>query len=122
MNQCFSLMFGLTLLAGNFCAADLRDVIAHPQRFDGRQVDLIGVVRCTGYVYLFDDLQAAGKLDLSKAFLLRQNHVLSRTHKEYREFDRQWVRASGVISSKPHAEWDGGFGLLLQHLELLRDR
>jgi len=99
--------------------ADLRDVLAHPENYNQRRVDLVGIARVPGYFYLFADVSAATKTDLSKALLVRKNNFAGN---EYRELDRQWVRVTGVISSKPRHGWDPGTGVLLDRAQLLRDR
>src|SRR5882724_8955350 len=98
---------------------ELRDVIAHPEKYDGRQVDLVGIARVPGYFYLFANVEAAARTDLSKALLIRQNSFAG---KEYREADRQWVRITGVMSSQQYRGWDSGTGVLLKRVQLLRDR
>jgi hypothetical protein len=99
--------------------ADLRDVVAHPEKYNGRQVDLIGIARVPGYFYLFADKTAAAKTDLSKALLIRQNNFAER---QYRAADRQWVRVTGVMSSESRRGWGPGTGVLLKRVQLLRDR
>lgn len=98
---------------------DLQDVIANPEKYSGRQVDLIGIARVPGYFYLFPDVKAAAKTDLSKALLIRKNNFAGN---EYRELDRQWVRVIGAVSSEPRVGWDPGNGVLLQRVEIVRDR
>ena len=46
--------------------ADLQDVLAHPEKYDECQVDLVGIARVPGYFYLFADIDAAAKTNLSK--------------------------------------------------------
>jgi hypothetical protein len=99
--------------------ADLRDLLAHPEKYNDRQVDLVRIARVPGYFYLFADIKAAAKTDLSKAILIRQNNFAG---KQYREADRQWVRVTGVMSSEPRRGWDPGTGVLLKRAQLLRDR
>ena len=98
---------------------DIRDVLAHPEKYNERQVELVGIARVPGYFYLFANVEAAAKSDLSKALLIRRNNFAGR---EYREADRQWVRVKVVMSSQPHRGWDPGTGILLKRVKLLRDR
>jgi hypothetical protein len=113
--MCFSVVLG----SGTALGADFADVLATPDKYDGHNVELIGIARVPGYFYLFADLEAAAKTDLSKALLVRKNNF---TQPEYRELDRQWVRVTGIMSSQPRPGWDPGTGLLLDHVELVRDR
>jgi hypothetical protein len=99
--------------------ADLRDVLASPEKYKGREVDLIGIARVPGYFYLFADPDAAADTNLSKALLIRKNNFGGI---EYRDLDRQWVRITGVMSSEPRRGWDPGEGVLLSRAELLTDR
>ena len=99
--------------------ADFADVLATPDRYDGHKLELVGIARVPGYFYLFADVEAAAKTDLSKALLVRKNNF---AQPEYRELDRQWVRVTGVMSSRPRPGWDPGTGLLLDHVEPLHDR
>jgi hypothetical protein len=67
----------LTLLIAGSDAVfgiELRDVLAHPEKYDRRDVNLFGIARVPGYFYLFGDIKAAAKTDLSKALLIRQNN------------------------------------------------
>lgn len=100
-------------------ATDLRDVLMHPEKYEKREVDLVGIARVPGYFYLFADINAAAKTDLSKALLIRQNNFAG---EGYREADRQWVGVTGVMSSTPRRGWDPGTGVLLKRVQLLRDR
>lgn len=109
----------VTLATTTASGTDLRDVLAHPEKYDGREVDLVGIARVPGYFYLFPDINTAAKTDLSKALLIRQNNFAG---KEYREADRQRVRVTGVMSSQLRRGWDSGTGVLLAHAQLLRDR
>jgi len=94
-------------------------VLTHPEKYEKREVDLIGIARVPGYFYLFADIKAAAKTDLSKALLIRQNNFAG---KEYREADRQWVGVTGVMSSAYRRGWDTGTGVFLKSVRLLRDR
>ncbi|MGE5215076.1 MAG: hypothetical protein ACM3NN_15460 [Nitrospirota bacterium] len=98
---------------------DLRDVLAHPEKYEGREVDLIGIARVPGYFYLFADIDAAAKTDLAKGVLIRQNNFAGQG---YREADRQWVRVTGRMSSHEYRGWDAGTGVLLKRVQFLRDR
>ena len=100
-------------------STELHDVLANPEKYNRRQVELVGIARVPGYFYLFGNVKAAAKTDLSKAILIRQNNFVG---KEYREADRQWVRVTGVMSSDLHRGWDSGTGVLLKRVQLLRDR
>lgn len=117
--DCLLTFLFLALGFGTALAIDLPEVLANPNKYDGRHVELIGIARVPGYFYLFAELDAAAKTDLSKALLVRKNNF---TQPEYRELDRQWVRVTGLISSKPSRGWDPGTGILLERLELLHDR
>jgi hypothetical protein len=114
----FLIWFLIALRTSTAVGTDLRHVLAHPEKYKGREVDLIGIARVPGYFYLFADIEAAAKTDLSKALLIRQNNF---AEKEYREADRQWLRVTGVISSKLRRGWDPGTGVLLQRAQILRD-
>lgn len=107
------------LWSGTVFGTDFIDVLATPEKYEGRQIELIGIARVPGYFYLFADLNAAAKRDLSKALLVRKNNF---TQPEYRELDRQWVRVTGVMSSQPRRGCDPGAGVLLEHIAVLRDR
>jgi hypothetical protein len=120
MKLCRHLIY-LLLAAGteSVFGADLQDVLAHPEKYDECQVDLVGIARVPGYFYLFADIDAAAKTDLSKALLIRMNNFAG---KGYRELDRQLVRITGLMSSKPRRGWDPDTGVLLERAELLQDR
>lgn len=109
----------LALGSGTVFGTDLRDVLAHPENYEGRHIQLVGIARVPDYFYLFADVSAAARTDLSKALLVRKNNFAGH---EYRELDRQWVRVTGVISSKPRHGRDPGAGLLLDRAELLQNR
>ena len=111
--------FLIALRTSTVFGTDLRHVLAHPEKYEAHEVDLVGIARVPGYFYLFADIEAAAKTDLSKALLIRQN---SFAEKEYREADRQWVRVTGVISSKARRGWDPGPGVLLRRAQIQRDR
>jgi hypothetical protein len=115
------LLICLTIAVGESTAfsTDLQDVLAHPESYNERQVEVIGIARVPGYFYLFADINSAANTDLSKALLIRKNNFAGN---EYRDLDRQWVRVTGVLSSEPRVGWDPGSGILLQRAELLRDR
>jgi len=115
----FLLLLWIALPFGTSRATDLGDVLANPNKYDGRRAELIGIARVPGYFYLFADLDAAAQTDVSKALLVRKNNF---TQPEYRELDRQWVRVTGMISAQPRRGWDPGTGILLDHVERLRDR
>jgi len=114
-------LISLLLAAGteSVFGADLEDVLAQPEKYDECQVDLVGIARVPGYFYLFADTDAAAKTDLSQALLIRMNNFAG---KGYRELDRQWVRVTGLMSSKPRLGWDPDTGVLLERAEILRDR
>lgn len=116
---CFLTCVWIALASGALLATDLADVLANPNKYDRRHVELVGIARVPGYFYLFADMDAAAKTDLSKALLIRKNNF---TQPEYRELDRQWVRVTGVMSEQPKRGWDPGGGVLLDRVELLRDR
>src|ERR1700730_11488040 len=90
---CLSIGLGSIAASG----ADLRDVLAQPEKYNGRRVELIGIARVPGYFYLFADVDAAAKSDLSKALLVRKTNFAAN---EYRRLDRQWVRLTGQMSSE----------------------
>ena len=98
---------------------DLQDVLTHPERYEGRELDVIGIARVPGYFYLFADIEAAAKTELLNALLIRQNNFAG---EKYREADRQWVRVVGVMSSEPRRGWDFGTGVLPNRIQFLRDR
>jgi hypothetical protein len=116
---CLLIRLSIALGTSSLFSADLQDLLAHPEKYNDRQVHLVGIARVPGYFYLFADIKAAAKTDLSKALLIRQNNFAG---KQYREADRQWVRVIGVMSSEPHRGWDPGAGVLLKRVQLLRDR
>ncbi len=120
MNPCHLLICLLLAADADFVfGTELRGLLAHPEKYNERQVDLVGIARVPGYVYLFADITAAARTDLSKALLVRQNNF---AEKEYRAADRQWVRVTGVMSSQSRRGWDPGTGVLLKRVQLLRDR
>jgi hypothetical protein len=104
---CLSIALGTSTAFG----ADLRAVVAHPGKYNERRVDLVGIARVPDSFFLFADIEAAAKTDLSKALRVRQNNFGG---KHYREADRQWVRVAGVMSSEPRRGWDPGTGVLLK--------
>src|SRR6266498_389309 len=103
---CVWIAFG----AGAAFGSDLSKVIAEPGNYEGQRLELIGIARVPGYFYLFADLDAASKSDLSKAVAVRRNF----TEPEYRELDRQWVRVTGIMNSQPRDGWDSIAGVLLE--------
>jgi hypothetical protein len=120
MKKCSLVVWLCAILGANAAfGAELRDVIAHPEKYEQRHIDLVGVARVPDYFYLFADVKSAAKPDLSKALLVRKDNFAGVS---YKELDRQWVRVTGVISSKPRKGWSPGAGLLLERAELLRDR
>jgi len=42
---------------------DIRDVLAHPEKYNERQVELVGIARVPGYFYVFANVEAAAKTD-----------------------------------------------------------
>jgi hypothetical protein len=109
----------IVLGASTALGMNLKDVVAHPERYEGRHMQLEGIARVPGAFYLFPDRSAAAETNLSQALLIRTD---TSTGHGYREFDRQWVRVTGVISSKLRHARIPGIGLLLDQVELLRDR
>lgn len=101
-------------------ATELRDVLAHPKRYEGQRLELIGIARTyQGWFHLYADPSAAAKSDLSKGLLVRQNNFAGLA---FREFDRQWVRVTGVMSWVPRRGYDPGMGILLEHVQMVLDR
>jgi hypothetical protein len=98
---------------------NVSDVLVHPENFYERRVDLVGIARVPGGFYLFGDAASATNLDLSKALLIRQNWHVGASH---RDLDRQWVRIRGTMSRIERPGWDPGVGLLLERVDLFRNR
>ena len=120
MKKTFLVIFHWVVLGfGTLFATDLADVMANPEKYEGRHVELIGIARVPGYFYLCADEKAAADRHPSTALLIRRTNF---TQPEYRELDRQWVRVAGVMSSKECGGCDPGTGVVLEHVELLRDR
>jgi hypothetical protein len=117
--RCLTTCLSIVLGAGSALGTDFADVHAKPDKYEGRHVELVGIARVPGYFYLFAEAGAAANTDLSKAVPVRRNNF---TQPEYRELDRQWVRVTGVMNSQPRRGWDPVAGVLLEHVELLRDR
>jgi hypothetical protein len=61
---CLSIALGTSTAFG----ADLRDVVAHPGKYNERRVDLVGIARVPGSFYLFADIEAAAKTDYRRHF------------------------------------------------------
>ena len=97
----------------------LADVIAHPQVFEHQGLQLEGIARVPGDFYLFNDVESAAALDLSKCLLIRQS---KKQGVVYRALDRQWVRVTGVMSATPKQGWDSGAGLLLEKVSIIPNR
>jgi hypothetical protein len=100
-------------------AVELRDVIDNPSKYSGQHVEVTGIAQVAGWFYLFPDEASADKLDMTHGLLVR--YGLSRRI-SYKDFDREWVRISGVMSSEPRSGWYPGTGVLLERIEIVRDR
>src|SRR5438552_1601925 len=111
-------------VATNLFGTDLRDVIAHPQKYENRRITIVGIARVPGYFYLCADKEAATNRHPENALLVRKTG----TQPEYREMDRQWVEVTGIMSDKEGGGYELGPtrttnpGILLQRVRLLRDR
>jgi hypothetical protein len=116
--NCLLICFLITV-ASDLFGTELRDVIAHPEKFENQRITVVGVARVPGDFYLCADEKAAADRHPSTALIVRRNNS---TQPEYRELDRQWVRVTGVMSSKEGGGYDSGVGVLLEHVDLLRDR
>jgi hypothetical protein len=120
---CF-LVCVLISIASDLFGTDLRDVIAHPQKYENRRITVVGIARVPGYFYLCADKEAATDRHPEKALLVRKTG----TQPEYREMDRQWVEITGIMNDKEGGGYELGPtrttnpGILLQRVRLLRDR
>jgi hypothetical protein len=119
MNQSWLVICFLISVASHLFGTELREVLAHPENFENRRITVVGIARVPGYFYLCQDEKAAADRHPSMALLVRKNNF---AQPEYRELDRQWVRVTGVMSAQPRRGWDPGSGVLLTHVELLRNR
>lgn len=119
MKRDLVVLMAVASLAANASATDLVDLVKQPAKYDGHYVELFGIARVPGPFYLFSEESAAAKEDLTNALLVRTDNS---GPPGYRRFDRQWVRVTGVISSESRIARTPGTGLLLQRIELLRDR
>jgi hypothetical protein len=114
-----TLLVALLSLISQCVSGEIRDVINHTDKYLGRHVDLVGIARVAGGIYLFPDESSAAALDLSNA--LRIRYPILRLA-SYRDLDREWVDVSGIISSEYRRGWYPGIGLMLERVQVLRDR
>ncbi|MGE5212107.1 MAG: hypothetical protein ACM3NN_00305 [Nitrospirota bacterium] len=80
--QAWFVWLSIALRTTGAFGTDLRDVLAHPEKYEGHEVDLIGIARVPGYFYLFADIDAAANTDLAKGVLIRQNNFAGQGYRE----------------------------------------
>ena len=114
---CFVICIFLAV-ASNLFGTELRDVIAHPEKFENHRITVVGVARVPGYFYLCSDEKVAADRHPETALQVRT--TIKQT--EYRELDRQWVEVTGVYSFETSNEWGSGPGILLERVRVLHDR
>lgn len=125
MNQTYFAISVLISVATNLSGTDLREVIAHPEKFENQRITVVGIARVPGYFFLCADKKAATDRHPEKALLVRKNNS---TQPEYREMDRQWVQITGVVSDTNRdgyewIPWDfAGHGICMEDVRLLHDR
>ncbi|HST30989.1 MAG TPA: hypothetical protein VLK27_09155 [Chthoniobacterales bacterium] len=125
MKRTCSVIFVLASVATNLLATELRDVLAHPEKFQNRRITVVGIARVPGYFFICPDEKAAVKKNPSKALLVRKNNS---TQPEYREMDRKWVQVTGVVSDEKRDGYEldtssfEGHGICLEKIRVLRDR
>jgi hypothetical protein len=105
MKQKYLLICFLIIVARDLFGASLRDLIAHPEKFENQRITVVGIARVPGYFYLCADEKAAADRHPEKALLVRKNNS---TQPEYRELDRQWVEVTGVMSDKEGGGYELG--------------
>src|SRR2546430_8308935 len=122
--RCF-VMCILLAVASNLFGTELREVIAHPEKFQNRRITVVGIARVPGYFYLCSNEKAAAEKNPSKGLLVRKNNF---TQPEYREMDRKWVQVTGVVSDKKRDGYElipwafEGHGICMEDIRILRDR
>jgi hypothetical protein len=124
MNQNLLICFLITV-ASDLFGTDLRDVIAHPEKFENQRITVMGVARVPGYFYLCPDEKAATDRHPENALLVRKNN---KTQPEYREMDRMWVQVTGVVTDKKRDGYEfvprdfAGHGICMEGIRILRER
>jgi hypothetical protein len=112
-------------VASNLFGTDLRDVLAHPEKYENRRITVVGIARVPGYFYLCADKKAATDRHPEKALLVRKDNSIQ---PEYREMDRKWVQVTGVLSDKKRDGYEliprdfAGHGICMEDIRILRDR
>jgi hypothetical protein len=107
-----------TVLAYTAFGTDLGQVLADPRRFDKQEVDVVGVARVPGDFYLFQDPSAASEFDESKSAWVLQKT----TGRGNFQFDRQWVRVTGVVDANAHGRGLSRCVIVLNHVEPVLNR
>lgn len=124
MKQACLAIFALISVATIF-GTELRDVLAHPEKFENQRITVIGIARVPGYFFICADEKAAVEKNPSKALLVRKNNSIQ---PEYREMDRKWVEVTGVMTDKRREGYEldtssfEGHGICLEKIRVLRDR
>src|SRR2546423_4270905 len=114
------IIFSLLLKTG-VAGTEVSDVIASPEKYNQRHLDLVGIARVPGEFYLFADAKAASRInkDVSKALYVRQR---TPGQPDYSDLDRQWVRVSGVINAEARGRGESPAEMTLEKVERLQDR
>jgi hypothetical protein len=127
MKQTRLLIWIVIAIASNSFGAELRDVLAHPEKFENHRITVIGIARVPGYFWLCADKKTATDREPNPltALLVRTTGK----QPEYRELDRQWVEVTGIVSDKERDGYGGGpivsgwrAGICLEHVRELHDR
>jgi hypothetical protein len=119
----------LTLPAGApaVLGADVRfdELVAHPERFNGRKVSAVGIAEDGGdRIYLYRDVDARRRINLAKTFVAyiatKLPNYPGTNMGHYAYANARWVRVTGIVDTRIHGRWgDERFGLRLQSLSLL---
>lgn len=115
--------YSVLLLAASLVASaalnNFEEVVRHPQKFDREQVSLVGLAHVAGdRFYLYRDVAAASRIDLSNAIFVRQKE----NGPSYAGFNNQWVSVTGIIAADLHGPLGFGFPceLLVQDVHLAK--
>jgi hypothetical protein len=85
-------------------ATEFHDVIRHPRAFHNRVISVIGLAMVeVDRFYLFENVSAASKVDLSRAIYVRQGANVS----SYDRFNNRWVELTGIVDADEHGPLGG---------------
>lgn len=110
------------ILAGN---VRFDELVAHPERFNGRRISVVGVAEDGGdRIDVYRDIEARRGIDLAKAFMAyippEFPNYPGTNMGHYVYANARWVRVTGVVDTRIRGRWgDERFGLRLQSLTLL---